>query len=47
LIDDIILILLLFTADMVIVGKTPEDLQNTLDLLYTYCFKWGLKKGAF
>jgi hypothetical protein len=43
LIDDIVLILLLFADDMAIVGKTPEDLQNSLDLLYSYCFKWGLE----
>jgi hypothetical protein len=43
LIDDIVLILLPFTDDMAIVGKTPEDLQNSLDLLYTYFFKSGLE----
>jgi hypothetical protein len=26
-----------------VVARTPEDLQNSLDLLYTYFFKWGLE----
>jgi hypothetical protein len=25
------------------VGKTPEDLQNSLVLLHTYCIKLGLE----
>ena len=41
-IDDITLILMLFADDMVIFGKTPEDLQNSLDMLKQYCDKWGL-----
>ena len=40
--DDITIILLLFADDMVILGKSPHDLQNSIDLLYEYCTKWGL-----
>jgi hypothetical protein len=40
-IDDITLILLLFADDMVILGKSPEELQNHLDKLYQYCNSWG------
>ena len=43
LIDDLVLILLLFADDMAIVGKTPEDLQHALDLLLEYCNTWGLE----
>lgn len=39
---DITLILLLFADDMVIFGSSQEDLQNSLNLLYEYCQKWGL-----
>jgi len=37
-IDDIIILLLvlLFADDMAIVGKTPCEIQNHLDNLYTY-----------
>ena len=28
---------------MVIIGKTPNELQKSLDLLKLYCDKWGLK----
>ena len=41
-----ILILLLFADDMVILGKTPAELQNSLDLLHTYCDTWGLEVNA-
>ena len=41
--DDIVLILLLFADDMAIVGKSPEEIQNHLDNLYTYCNTWRLK----
>jgi hypothetical protein len=34
--------LIAFTDDMTIVGKTPEYLQNSLDLLY----KWWLEINA-
>lgn len=43
MIDDIVLILLLFADDMAILAKTVEELQNNLDLLYTYCNTWGLE----
>ena len=42
-IDDIIILLLLFADDMAIVGKTPCEIQNHLDNLYTYCNHWGLQ----
>ena len=42
-IDDIVLIILLFVDDMVIFGKTPQELQDNLDHLHSYCTKWGLK----
>jgi hypothetical protein len=41
--DDIVLILLLFADDMAIVGKSPEEIQNHLNNLHTYCNTWGLK----
>ena len=41
-INDIILLLLLFADDMAIFGKTPEDLQRSLDLLKVYCDNRGL-----
>jgi len=41
-IEDITFILMLFADDMVIFGKTAQDLQNSLDQLKTYCDKWGL-----
>ena len=42
-IDDIVVILLLFADDMVIFGKSPEELQTNLNMLYSYCSTWGLK----
>lgn len=42
-INDICLILLLFADDMVLIGLTPVDLQNTLNNLSIYCDKWGLE----
>ena len=39
---DITLILLLFADGMVILGLSQQDLQNSLNLLYEYCLKWGL-----
>ena len=41
-IEEINIILLLFADDMVIVGNSPEDLQNSLNLLFKYCSDWGL-----
>ena len=40
--EEINIILLLFADDMVIVGNSPEDLQNSLNLLFQYCSDWGL-----
>ena len=42
-INDITIILLLFADDMVIIGKTPNELQQSLDLLKSYCDTWGLE----
>ena len=42
-IDDITFILLLFADDMVLFGKSPDELQHSLDLLETYCDSWGLE----
>ena len=41
--DDITFILMLFADDMVILGNTISDLQHGLDLLHTYCARWGLQ----
>ncbi len=41
--DELALILLLFADDMAIIGKSPEELQHSLDLLHEYCGKWGLE----
>ena len=46
LLIDIILTILLFADDMVILGKSPEELQYHLDLLHTYCSNWGLEVNA-
>ena len=37
LINDIVLIILLFADDMTIFGNNPEDLHNNLNLLHDYC----------
>ena len=42
-IDDIVLIVLLFADDMVLLGESPSDLQNKLDLLSEYCNLWSLE----
>jgi len=42
-IQDICLILLLFADNMVVIGETPEDLQQSIDRLYEYCNTWGLQ----
>ena len=36
-------ILFLFADNMVILGKSPDELQYHLDLLQTYCKRWGLE----
>ena len=41
--DDITFILMLFADDMVILGKSPSDLQNSINLLHKYCKIWGLE----
>ena len=41
--DDITFILMLFADDMVILGKSPSDLQNSLNRLHEYCGTWGLE----
>ena len=41
--DEMILILLLFADDMVIIGKSPEELQQSIDLLHNYCLEWNLE----
>ncbi|XP_053392155.1 L-xylulose reductase-like, partial [Mercenaria mercenaria] len=35
--DDIVLVLLLFADDMVVLAKSPEELQKNLNLLHEYC----------
>lgn len=42
-IDDIILILLLFADDMVLLGKTPDEINTNLILLSEYCKLWSLE----
>ena len=42
-VDDLTLILMLFADDMVVFGKSVEELQNNLELLNVYCKKWGLE----
>ena len=41
--QDITFILMLFADDMVILGKSVEDVQNSLNLLENYCRRWGLE----
>ena len=43
LINDLVLIILLFADDMAIFGNNPEDLQNNLNLLHDYCNIWRLE----
>ena len=43
LINDIVLIIILFADDMAILGNNPEDLQNNLNLLHAYCNIWRLE----
>lgn len=40
---DLCLIILLFADDMVIIGKSTEDLQQNLNKLHGYCNLWGLE----
>ena len=41
--NDLTFILMLFADDMVVLANNTVELQNNLDLLYTYCSKWGLQ----
>ena len=41
-IDEINIIILLSAGDMVLIGNSPEDLQNSLNRLHLYCSEWGL-----
>ena len=34
--------ILLYADDIILFGKTPEDLQNALSLLEDYCQRWKL-----
>ena len=31
------------TYDIILLGKTPEDLQQALSVLEEYCLRWKLK----
>ena len=44
--DDILLILLLFADDMVILGKSVDEINTSLELLCTYCNTWSLVVNA-
>ena len=41
--NDATFILLLFADDMVVLGKSVNDLQQSLDLLKQYCDNWDLE----
>ena len=41
--DQLTIIIILFSGDMVIFGKTQEELQVNIDRLYDYCKTWGLE----
>ena len=43
IIDDIVIILLLFADDMAIIAMSPQELQENLDNLHEYFEKWGLQ----
>ena len=36
------LILLIYADDIILFGKTPEELQKSLNILEEYCDKWKL-----
>ena len=41
--NELCIIILLIADDMVIIGNSNEDLQNSLNTLYDYCTIWGLE----
>ncbi|KAL4221122.1 hypothetical protein ACF0H5_019381 [Mactra antiquata] len=41
--DELVIILLLFADDMVIIGKSPEEINKSLQFLYDYCNTWSLE----
>ena len=44
--NDIVLLVLLFADDMVILGKTPQELQAHLNNWEIYCDKWSLEVNS-
>ena len=44
--DDSLLLLLLFADDMVILGKSVDEINTSLELLCTYCNTWSLGVNA-
>ena len=40
---ELCIMVLLFADDLVLVGNSNEDLQQSLDRLHEYCDKWGLE----
>ena len=40
--DELSIFLLLFTDDLVIIAKSPEELQSLIDKLFMYCQEWNL-----
>jgi hypothetical protein len=40
---DLSFVILLFADDMVLIGKSVEELQTSLTNLFNYCEKWGLE----
>ena len=45
-INDIYIMLLQFADDMVLLGESPRDLQNSLDSLLDFCISWGLEVNS-
>ena len=44
--DDILFILLLFADDMVILDKSVDEINASLELLFNYCNTWSLEVNA-
>ena len=40
--DELSIFLLLFADDLVIIAKSPEELQSLIDKLFVYCQEWNL-----